>query len=53
MPTLFQLWRDLTPTARAAVLIVLILTVAALLALAMQLRYNLDWLPPLLEKIFP
>jgi hypothetical protein len=45
-----QAWHDLTPTGRAALLIVLILAITGLLAVAMWLGYRLDWLPPLLEK---
>ena len=43
-------WRDLSAKGRAVVLVVLILASAGLLALAMWLGYNLDWLPNLLGQ---
>lgn len=46
--TFAQMWADLSGAGRAAVLVVLILAVAGLLAMAMWLGYNLDWLPGLL-----
>ena len=41
-------WLDLYTTERAVTLVILILAVAALLALAMWLGYNLYWLSGLL-----
>lgn len=43
-------WHDLSATGRAVILVILILAVAGLLALAMWLGYNLDWLPGLLGQ---
>ena len=43
-------WKDLSAGGRAAVLVVLVLACAGVLALAMWLGYNLDWIPGLLNK---
>lgn len=48
--TLTAAWHDLSATGRAVVLAILILAGAGLLALAMWLGYNLDWLPGLLGQ---
>lgn len=46
--TLKAAWHDLSKTGRMWVGIVLILAVFGLLAIAMFLGYNLDWVPGLL-----
>lgn len=43
-----EAWSGLSATGRAVVLIVLGLAAAGLIALAMWLRYDMSWLPPLL-----
>lgn len=43
-----EAWAGLSATGRATVLIVLGLAVAGLIALAMWLRYDLSWLPPII-----
>ena len=46
---LIAAWKDLPATGKTVVSVVLLLAVAGLLALAMWLGYNLDWLPGLLS----
>lgn len=48
MAILIQAWRDLGATGKMVVGVVLILAAAGLLAMAMYLGYNLDWLPGIL-----
>ncbi len=48
LSTFKDAWNSLTPGGRMWVAIVLGLAVCGLLALAMWLGYNLDWLPGLL-----
>ena len=43
-----EVWSGLSAPGRAAVLIVLGLAVAGLIAMAMWLRYDLSWLPPII-----
>ncbi len=42
---LIAAWRDLPASGKTVVAVVILLAVAGLLALAMWLGYNLDWLP--------
>jgi hypothetical protein len=42
------MWHDLSKTGRAVVICVLGLAVAGLLAMAMWLGYDLNWIPGLL-----
>lgn len=42
-------WRDLGPTGKMVVAVVILLAVAGLIGLAMWLRYDLSWLPEILR----
>lgn len=42
-------WKDVGPTGKMVVAVVILLAGAGLLGLAMWLGYNLDWLPGLLS----
>ena len=43
-----EAWAGLAAPGRASVLIVLALAATGLIALAMWLRYDLSWLPPII-----
>lgn len=45
-----EMWAGLSATGKTAVLVVLILAITGLLAMAMWLGYQLDWLPDLLGR---
>lgn len=43
-------WVELSGTGKSVVAVVLILAIAGLLAMAMWLNYNLDWVPGILAQ---
>jgi hypothetical protein len=45
MSTFKAMWAELSGKGKSVVAVVIILAIAGLLAMAMWLGYNLDWLP--------
>ena len=46
-----EMWAGLNATGKTAVLVVLILAITGLLAMAMWLGYQLDWLPGIIGQV--